>query len=163
MKLIDAFDKLMLREGTTLSLDPNDPGNWSNNKLVGSKYGIAAASHPGLDIANLTATDAMAIYGKEYWGPIQGDSLPDSIAYEVFDEAVNMGVHGAVSVLQRAVGVMPDGALGPATLAAVNHADQSKLGMLLNAARLEFYTCLAAWPSEGKGWVRRVAMNLRSL
>ncbi len=38
-----------------LSLDPKDPGNWTGGKvglgkLLGTKYGIAAASHPGLDV-----------------------------------------------------------------------------------------------------------------
>jgi len=168
MKLVDAFSKLVLREGDTLSMDPMDPGNWTtghcnDGTLKGSKYGISAAAHPDVDIASLTAEDAMSIYQRCYWDPIWGDQLPDAIAYEIFDEAVNSGVSGAVKVLQGALGVGQDGKFGPTTFAALNAADLGKLNIKLNAARLEFYTTLAAWPSQGKGWVRRVAMNLRGL
>jgi len=31
-----------------------------------------------------------------------------------------------------------------------------------NAERLEFMTSLTTWPAFGKGWVRRVAENLRA-
>lgn len=168
MNLADAFDKLIEREGSTLSLDASDPGNWTGGavgagRLVGSKYGVSAASYPNVDIANLSAAAAMGIYSTDYWNPIWGDQLPDSVAYEVFDEAVNSGVHGAIKVLQGALNVPTDGVMGPATYAALMHADGRRLGILLNASRLDFYTTLAAWPSQGKGWARRVSANLRML
>jgi lysozyme family protein len=168
VNLADAFDKLIVNEGDKLSLDPNDSGNWTGGhvgvgRLVGSKYGVSAAAYPTLDIANLTAAQAMGIYQTDYWNPVWGDQLPDVIAFEVFDEAVNMGVHGAIKVLQGALGVPVDGIMGPATYAALNSAPQTKLALRLSASRLEFYTGCAAWPTQGKGWVRRVAANLRML
>jgi lysozyme family protein len=43
-----------------------DPGNWTGGKvgkgiLKGTKYGIAAASFPNLDIANLTKEQAAVV------------------------------------------------------------------------------------------------------
>ncbi len=168
MKLADAFAKLILSEGDTLDLNPKDRGNWSGGvcyvgELKGSKYGISAAAHPDIDIANLTPDAAMSIYKKEYWDPIWGDQLPDVVAFELFDEAVNMGVFGAVKVLQGAVGVAKDGRMGPGTFAALSAVDPSKLGVLMCASRLEFYTYLSNWPDESRGWARRVARDLRNL
>jgi len=168
MKLADAFAKLIISEGDTLDLNPKDRGNWTGGvcnvgTLAGSKYGISAAAHPNVDIANLTAEDAMGIYQREYWEPIWGDQLPDVVAFELFDEAVNMGVSGAVKMVQGAVGVFKDGKMGPATFSALSAVDPSKLGVLMCASRLEFYTSLPNWPDESRGWARRVARDLRNL
>ena len=53
--------------------------------------------------------------------------MPSGIDYLVFDFAVNAGCGGSAKVLQRAVGVVPDGGIGPITLAAVNKHDAAEL------------------------------------
>jgi hypothetical protein len=77
--------------------NPNDPGGET-------KYGIAKASHPNVDIANLTREQATQIYYKEYWLPIGGDALPQPIALVVFDSAVNVGVTRALQWLDESGG-----------------------------------------------------------
>ena len=52
--------------GATLSRTRADPGNWTGNRvgvgqLKGTKWGVAAGSHPGLDIAALTSEEACKI------------------------------------------------------------------------------------------------------
>ena len=103
--------------------DPRDAGNWTGGAagqgaLRGTNRGISAAAYPALDIAALTAADARAIYRRDYWDKVAGDSLPPPLALLVFDAAVNAGVGRAARWLQGAAGVHADGAIGPATLAA---------------------------------------------
>ena len=67
----------------------------------------------------------------------------------------------AARMLQRAVGVVADGAIGPYTLQAVKAMPVGDVLALFNAERLEFYTQISSFKHFGKGWVRRVAENLR--
>lgn len=160
-----AFERLIGHEGG-FSDDPKDPGNWTGGrpglgKLLGTKYGIAANTYPNLDIKALTLDQAKAIYRRDWWDKIHADQLPGAVAFQLWDFAVNAGITRAVISLQRAVGVADDGRLGPRTLAAVNAMPVPDVIARFNAERLEFYASLSTWPTYGKGWARRVAVNLR--
>jgi lysozyme family protein len=100
--------------------DPRDPGGETN-------FGISKRAYPDLDIRGLTEDDARAIYKRDYWDTVRGDSLPPIIAVAVFDAAVNQGRNPAIQLLQRAVGVEADGKLGPVTLKAIHDADPEEL------------------------------------
>ena len=161
----EVFARLIGHEGG-FSDDPKDPGNWTGGrpgagKLLGTKYGIAANTYPDLDIKALTLDQAKAIYRRDWWDKIHADQLPGAVAFQLWDFAVNAGITRAVISLQRAVGVADDGKLGPRTLAAVNAMPVPDVIARFNAERLEFYASLSTWPTYGKGWVRRVAGNLR--
>lgn len=83
-----------------MSLDPNDPGNWYNGQLVGTKYGISAAVWGGqYDIHNLTQAQALDIYRKHYWEASGADKLPWPMCLIVFDTAINHGVGVAQKLL----------------------------------------------------------------
>lgn len=85
-----------------LSLDPNDPGNYYNGKLVGTKYGISAASWGGqYDIPNLTKEQALEIYRKAYFEASGASSLPWPMSLIVMDTAVNHGVGVARGILEN--------------------------------------------------------------
>jgi lysozyme family protein len=154
-----AFDIVVNQEGG-LSMNPKDPGNWTGGKvnvgtLKGTKYGIAAASYPTLDILNLTIDQAKAIYKANYWDRVAGDQLPYEIGLPVFDAAINEGVRQAVLQLQVAAGVSPDGVMGPATLSAVMRIDQDKLLIAFMTQEFNFKTHLKIWLTFGLGWLRR--------
>jgi lysozyme family protein len=144
-----------------LSLDKKDPGNWTGGKvgvgrLVGTKYGIAAHSHPNLDIPNLTLEKAAEILDDEYWRKAWGDRLPAGVDYAVFDFAVNSGVAQAVKSTQRVVGVLHDGIMGPKTLAAINAMSPPVLIRQLCDDRLAFMQGLSNWSHNKNGWTARV-------
>jgi lysozyme family protein len=107
------------------SKSASDRGNWTGGKiglgeLRGTKYGISAAAYPMIsDIANLTLDQAHAIYHRDYWLACHCDVLQWMLALGVFDDAVNSGAGAAARRLQRALGVVADGAIGPLTLAAL--------------------------------------------
>lgn len=160
-----AAEEILGHEGG-LSLDRNDPGNWTgrrvgNGTLKGTKYGISAASYPWEDIKNLTLERARALYRRDYWSEVSGDALPSGIDLVVFDLAVNGGVGRAKAMLQRALVVPVDGKIGPVTLYAAENTDPALVIDRICDARLAEMKTFATWPRFGKGWTTRVN-NIRS-
>jgi lysozyme family protein len=151
----DYFPLLISFEGTAYEDVPGDDGG-------PTKYGIDAASHPGVDIRNLTLTQAdflhFADFGKTYSG-----RLPAPLNFAFFDFAMNGGDGSAVRALQTVIGVTVDGGWGPITDAALwKWLAVNGPGAFLsrfNLARLSYYHGLvAARPVKQKflnGWVDR--------
>lgn len=164
MTFDEAFQLLIGNEGG-LSLDPRDRGNWTGGKqgvglLKGSKFGISAMSYPDLDIVNLTLDQAKAIYARDFWTQAGCDIVPDAIRFDVFDAAVNSGPRAARMWLQAAAGVITDGLLGDKSKAAIAAMDPQRLLSRFCGARLKAMTDMEAWPDQGRGWARRIAVNL---
>lgn len=139
--------------------NPADPGGET-------KWGISKRSYPHLDIRNLTRSEAIAIYRRDFWEHIHADLLSDAGAYQVLDAAVNSGIPQSIRFLQRALSVADDGYWGPVTQDAFRIACSSKLGeseclILFNCERWEFMSRLQNWPNAGRGWSRRIIQNLR--
>lgn len=68
--------------------DPKDPGGYT-------KYGMAQRYHPDIIVRDLTLPEALNIYWKEYWQPLQPDNLSWQMAIAAMDSAVNCGVSRA--------------------------------------------------------------------
>lgn len=148
------------------SRDPTDPGNWTGGRVgkgtnKGTKYGIASNSYGYLDIKNLTLDQAATIYRDDFLVPIQSGRYRDGVAFQLLDFAVNSGPNRAIKKLQKAVGVKADGRIGPISIRAIKALKEHQVIMLLNAERIEFMTRLRNWPQHGRGWMRRMATNLR--
>lgn len=148
-----AVDRLLGHEGGYVN-DPHDPGGETH-------WGISKRAYPTEDIKALTRERAMALYKTDFWDAVHGDDLPYSLAFQVFDFAVNSGVQTALRYLQAAIGVADDGHWGPASQAAAASANEYDAVMTLLAARLEYMTRLQNWPAASRGWARRIAQNLR--
>jgi len=147
------FDRLIGHEGGYVN-DPEDPGGETN-------WGISKRSYPTVNIKKLTRESAKVIYHRDFWDRLRGNTLPDGVAYQLFDFAVNSGIETAVRYFQRVVGVADDGHWGPMSAAAAASMTESDMIMLLCAERLDFMTRLKNWPAHGRGWARRIAGNLR--
>ena len=148
-----AFDRVMGHEGG-YSLDENDPGGETN-------WGISRRSYSNVDIKSLTREQAKAIYKRDFWTRINADRLPDGVAFQSFDFAVNSGIETAVRYLQRALGVADDGHWGPVSQAVADGTSETDMILRLNSERLMFMTKLKNWPHAGRAWARRIAQNLR--
>jgi lysozyme family protein len=109
------------------------------------------------EMARLTKEDITPFYKALYFDKAYCPDLPIGVDYLVFDAAVNMGVGQAVRLLQRALGVVADGAIGPNTMKAINEADTKKLIDDFSAQKELFYRSLGTFATFGKGWLRRVA------
>lgn len=108
MNLLDYALRYVLEVEGGLSMDPEDPGNWTGGKknhglLKGTKYGISAASYPNLDIKNLTWDDAMAIYERDYWNPVGAEAMEPRMALAAFDFAIHSGVGTAKRYLDQVI------------------------------------------------------------
>jgi len=133
--------------------DTNDPGGET-------KYGIAKNANPNVDVTHLTWDGAKAIYYQNYWMAGRCNQMPGRVGALHFDGCVNNGVGTAAKFLQRAAGVTADGAIGPATLAAVAAANPITLCNSICNQRVAYYNSIvAANPTQQKylaGWLRRV-------
>jgi lysozyme family protein len=120
--------------------DPRDPGNYRDGTLIGTKYGIAARSHPGVDIRNLTLVRAAEIYRAEYWCPAGCEAMPSGVDLCLFDDSVMSGVSHAQKLYARNVRPSPS-----ETIDAVSD------------ARRAFLRGLRRFSAFGKGWLKRVS------
>ena len=112
--------------------DPTDPGGET-------KYGISKRSYPNLNIANLTVEDAQGIYWTDFWLKLGCDKLNIGLDEFVFDFGVNSGVDHVARKLQAACGALPDGVVGPNTIAAVKRTGDSTVFRLLFVERAITY------------------------
>ena len=138
--------------------DPRDPGG-RTNRGVTQRAWEAYVGH-AVDEATmrgLTAADVAPFYKTQYWDKVKGDMLPSGVDCAVFDFAVNSGTTRAAKALQQAAGVLVDGAIGPATLAAVDKADPADLVARICNLRQAFLQSLSTFNHFGKGWTRRVS------
>ena len=152
------------RDGTVhCERDPDDPGGTT-------EYGIDAGSHPGVDVAHLSESQAVAIYHATEWTRIRGDGLPSGLALSMLDTAVNPGVGLASTWLQLAVGATPDGQIGDATLRATHALDSSAIkqaALSIQNAREHYYRARPAYSKNGRpfgvaflaGWLNRVNLT----
>jgi len=133
-----------------------------------TKFGIDAASHPGVDIGGLTLDEATALYHDGEWAGCRCDDLPEGIDTAAFDCAVNNGTIVAGLLFQRALlacgfGVVVDGEMGPATVRAATaccvQRRQDLMGELLQLRRNRYVDIVLHHPADEKflkGWLARV-------
>ena len=153
------FDKcmemLLAHEGGYVN-HPSDPGGMTNLGVTKRTYD----EFNGTDIdeegmRNLTVEDVMPIYRRNYWERCRCQDLPDGIDWAVFDWAVNSGTGRAAKALQRAVGTLEDGAIGPQTLMCVGNEKPEEIINRIAIHRDSFYRSLSTFDTFGRGWLRR--------
>ena len=124
-----AFDRLILIE-RGYSDNPNDAGGKTR---YGITEAVARANGYQGAMADLPLDKARAIYRAQYWNTLQLDkiaSMVPSIAEEMFDTGVNMGIAVSGQFLQRALSafnlrgrvypdLVADGLIGPMTIHAL--------------------------------------------
>lgn len=155
--------RLVLRHEGGYVNHPKDPGGATNLGITigtAKRYGVDMDGDGDtdiVDIKNLTASAAAKIYKGEYWNKVNGDLLPSGLDYAVFDFGVNSGVSRSAKYLQAILDVTQDGAIGPATLKALEGKNVADLINMLCDKRLAFLKGLSTWGTFGKGWSSRVA------
>jgi uncharacterized protein (TIGR02594 family) len=150
------------------SNDPADPGGATNFGITIADYAryrrvsLDAANRAGLeaDLRSISRETVRAIYRDRYWGPARCPDLPVAPAVMHFDAAVNHGIGRAIRMLQEAAGAIPDGQIGPATLAKVRAADERALIHRYAEIRRAAYRRLPIFARFGRGWLARVDATL---
>ena len=154
------FANVMQSEGGYV-WDKDDAGGETNLGVTIGAWGayLNRAIQPG-EMKALTQEKVKPFYRSMYWDKVRGDDLPAGVDYAVFDFAVNAGVGRAAKFLQRAVGAVDDGAIGPGTLALVAKITPGKLLQNFAEQKEAFYNTLADKnPTQQKflkGWLARV-------
>jgi lysozyme family protein len=155
-KNFDQSLKMLLKHEGGYVNHPRDPGGMTNlgvtkrvyEAWVGREVDEAA-------MRALTPDDVAPIYRENYWDAVWGDHLPSGVDFSVFDWAVNSGPARAVKALQRIVGSVSDGIMGPKTMQAVMNMDAEKIIDMMHNERQRFYERLDTFDTFGRGWTRR--------
>lgn len=138
------LNALIEREGGYI-WHKDDPGGETN-------YGISKRSYPNLDIRSLTRDDAKGIYRKDFYERFGLDRLNDPRTVEwILDWLVHSGP-SVVGRIQQALGLTPDGVLGPQTAQMLNGMKDPKD---ILRWRLQFMVRLTRHPFI-LGWVNRL-------
>lgn len=119
--------RVKISEGAYVN-NPKDPGGET-------KFGISKRAYPHLDIKNLTQEQADQIYYSDFWLAMHCDSMKAGMDGFVLDFAINSGVPTVTKCLQRALGVLDDGKIGPMTDAAIRTANPRRVVRLLFVSR----------------------------
>ena len=138
----------------------HDSASWC--ETLGRMPPNVAANMPR-SVISLTRDQAIAAYYWAYWIFFHCDRLTPAFALLTFDAAVNGG--HPIAWLQHAVGTIPDGILGPATLHAMQLLTKED-GLAeaiaeFQAWHLAYLTDLSKWTTFGAtngrpfGWARR--------
>jgi len=147
------IDTKIHRRNCGYTIDPDDSGGET-------KYGIAKTSNPNINVTYLDYEGAKSVYYSNYWLNAKCDKMNGRLAALNFDGAVQHGPSQAAKFIQRAIGVIDDGAIGPVTLSALASGDPIAICNSVCDQRVKFYTdIIAAKPSQQKylnGWLRRV-------
>lgn len=148
---------ILASEGSFVD-DPQDPGGATNLGItlatLSSWLGRTATI---AEVEALTPAMVGPIYSARYYMPSHAGDCPPGVDLMVFDEAVNQGVGRAIESLQTALGIAADGAVGPATLAALKAADPHALIDAIAANREAHYRALPTFAHFGRGWLARLA------
>lgn len=138
---------------------PKDPGGATNKGVTQTTYDLWRIDHglPKQSVKCITPAEICAIYKGRYWDKVSGDKLPSGLDYATFDFGVNSGPKRAAQYLQRLIGVIDDGKIGPATLEAVEAFPVAELIDGLCNLRQGYVQRLGTFAQFGRGWTRRIA------
>jgi lysozyme family protein len=117
MSYTDIFSRcieVILKNEGGLVDNPYDPGGLTN-------FGICQRNYPELDIKNLTRNEAIQIYFRDYWSPMNLHNIEDELSIlHIFDMGVNAGIRIGIKIAQRIVGAEVDGFIGPESESKIN-------------------------------------------
>jgi len=153
---IKSLEAILHHEGGYVN-HPKDPGGETNlgvTKRVYEEFGGTK------NMKDLTREDVEPIYKKNYWDRLQCDKLPAGLDLCVFDFGVNAGTGRAAKLLQKNIGAVADGAIGPNTMKLMRaHLDDYSIEATIRGYqydRQQYYESLSTFETFGKGWTRRV-------
>jgi len=153
--------KIVLAHEGGYADNPADPGGATNMGITRKTLARWRAVSPWWNlpksaVRDLGMDEAGRIYRASFWDRIKADTLPSGLDLALFDYAVNSGPDRAVKSLQRTLGVVADGQVGPLTLRAIAGRNVAALIEAICSQRLSFLTQLTTFAIFGRGWRRRV-------
>lgn len=84
-----------------------------------------------------------SFFKTSFWDVNRLDEFASQeVANKVYDSGVNQGTGTAAMLLQKVLGVMPDGSIGPVTIGAANKRNGAELAEAFKQARIAKYKAL---------------------
>jgi lysozyme family protein len=161
----DGFDfalAFILRLEGGLVDNPKDPGGRTNRGVTQRVYNAWRASM-GLDprdVALIDDSEVRTIYWNGYWQQSHCNPLVQLLDLLQLDTAINMGITGAICLLQAAAGCTIDGRFGPETERAVASKDyQQLIREYCDYREQRYYEIVATKPDLDtflQGWLNRL-------
>lgn len=156
-----ALDLVLQSEGHYVD-DPDDHGGATNLGVTQHTYDGWRARHGWAQqsVALIKYDEAAAIYWRDYWNAGRCDRMPWPLSLIHFDCVVNNPMAEATRLLQRALGLTPDGILGPLTLQRCAPAGPRDCYAYLLQRAFHYRALAHAEPSQQKflagGWLTRL-------
>ena len=161
----DVINAIIKAEGGYTN-DPTDRGGATNFGITQATLeAYSGVKQTPASVKALTLQEAKKIYTANYAAPYVALNNPIIFKFLV-NTAVQHGQGGAAKIIQTALGIAVDGAMGPNTKAKLQAAEGEAAKLLANlvAARLRYYTNIVKKnPSQIKyicGWANRIAGDL---
>ena len=153
---VTCLEMILHHEGGYVN-HPKDPGGETNLGVTKRVYEDFGGTK---DMKDLVREDVEPIYKKNYWDRMKCDDVPAGLDLCLFDFGVNAGAGRSAKYLQRMIGTVADGGIGPNTLRALgNYIEEvGTEGAIKNfqSKRQEYYESLSTFETFGRGWTRRV-------
>jgi lysozyme family protein len=177
----DIIDAILVAEGVKFTDRPDDKGGPTccGVTLETLRAYRAPAATSVDDLKKLDPQTARSVYQHMYIdAPGFGQIADHNLEALVVDAGVQHGTVEASKTIQRAVGVFPDGHLGPVSLAAINSHDPLSLRMLVCGARIRLYGALVTHDAKlalaklagfelqadnALGWANRIAQFVEAI
>lgn len=162
--MTDAFDaaltEVLHHEGGFVN-HPRDPGGMTNLGVTRDTWEAwTKRDATEADMRALTPAKVAPLYRANYWNAVRGDDLPPALALCAFDFAVNAGPSRSSRYLQKLVGALVDGKIGPASVASakafVAREGAAEAVRRFQQQRRDYYRQLSTFDAFGRGWMRRV-------
>lgn len=186
----NAFDILLDHEGGYVN-DPHDAGGETykgisrvyNKSWEGWNIVDEHKNREGFpkNLEKSTRLDELVrlFYKKHYWDIFQGDDIPtQTVALELFDTGVNMGIDRAVTFLQQSLNILnrneqsyedivEDGKFGPNTFKALNkyllkespHYLLKVMNILQGMHYINYMKKSPIQEKYARGWLNRVSIE----
>lgn len=157
---MNVIEEILRREGGFVDhpADRGGPTNFGITQAVLAEHRRRPVTVD--DVRHLTRSEAVEIYSTRYIAPFSF-VVDRPLWHLLVDSGVNHGVTRAIQWLQAAVGVRPDGKVGPVTRAALRRQAPSDVYRRILRRRVVFYgEIITKNPSQAAfahGWARRVA------
>ena len=153
---VTCLEMILHHEGGYVN-HPKDPGGETNLGVTKRVYEDFGGTK---DMKDLVRDDVEPIYKKNYWDRMKCDDVPAGLDLCLFDFGVNAGTGRSAKYLQRMIGTVADGGIGPNTLRALgNYIEEVGTEDAIKnfqSKRQEYYESLSTFETFGRGWTRRV-------
>lgn len=152
--------KILRWEGGFVN-DPDDAGGATNKGVTIATFRKFYGKDATIEqLKRITDEQWLHIFKVGYWDKFKADDINDqSVANICVDWLYNSGIV-AIKRVQKIVGVVDDGIVGPKTIGAINAKDAEPLFFQIRAARIAFVeTIVRNKPSQRKflqGWKNRI-------